>query len=284
MTSQSIKNVLAKTRTKLEGISDSPDLDAELLLAHCLGKNRTYLHTWPEQQVTDSQLSQFQSLIQQREDDYPVAYMLGSKAFWTFELTVSPDVLIPRPETELLVEIALEKIKDISNPKILDLGTGSGAIALALASERKDAIVVASDNSEKALNIAKINAKKFGLEEQINFQYSAWFANLTEKGFDLIVSNPPYIACDDQYLEKTTRHEPQSALISENEGLQDIDNIIRGSTRFIKDNSWVILEHGFEQGKQTQQLFLKHGYTDEVTQKDINQNPRVTYARYTIKD
>ena len=150
----SIKAVLAHAREQLNDISDSPVLDAELLLAHCLEKNRSYLHTWPEKQLDKKQLECFESHIRKRLSDYPVAYILGYKAFWTFELKVTDDVLIPRPETELLVELALEKLSDVSHPKILDLGTGSGAIALALVSERKDAKIIATDYSKKALEIA----------------------------------------------------------------------------------------------------------------------------------
>ena len=150
MSANTIQNVLAKAKSNLENMSDSPALDAELLLAHCLQKNRTYCHTWPEHELTESQLNCFEDAIILRKDDFPVAYILGTKSFWTFDVEVTSDVLIPRPETEHLVETALEKIIDIENPRILDLGTGSSVIALALASERPDATIVASDYSKKS--------------------------------------------------------------------------------------------------------------------------------------
>ncbi len=282
MTAKTIQSILTQARIELESISDSPALDAELLLAHCLKKNRTYCHTWPEHELTQLELSCFEEAMTLRKDDYPVAYILGKKSFWTFEVEVTPDVLIPRPETELLVDVALEKIADIKNPKILDLGTGSGVIALALTSERPDASLVACDLSKKALEIASKNAIQLGLEQQIIFIQSDWFENISENNFDLIVSNPPYIANHDEHLKESIRHEPQTALVSEKNGLQDIEKIIKDSLRFIKSSGWVVVEHGFEQGNLTQQLFRKNGFTEVETKKDLNQNLRVTFANNRI--
>ena len=191
------------------------------MLAHCLAKQRTFLHTWPEKIPTAKQRNCFRQLIKKRLSDYPIAYLLGTKAFWTLDLLVTPEVLIPRPETELLVEHALELIKPLKQPKILDLGTGSGAIALALASERGDAAITATDISGNALQVAKHNAHTHQLGN-VNFIRSNWFAALYENDFDLIVANPPYIASDDPHLSGTIRHEPQQALVAENQGLQAI--------------------------------------------------------------
>jgi len=282
MTTITIQRVLSKARKELEAISDSAALDAELLLAHCINKNRTYCHTWPEHELTQSEQRCFEDALKLRKDDYPVAYILGKKSFWTFDVEVTPDVLIPRPETELLVEVALEKIADIKNPKILDLGTGSGIIALALASERPDASIVACDSSKKALEVAKRNAVTLKLDQQIEFIHSDWFENISDKGFDLIVSNPPYIASQDKHLKETIRHEPRAALVANNNGLEDIDKIIQGTTSLLKKNCWVIIEHGFDQETQTQQLFSKYGLTDSLTHKDLNNNPRVTLAKYNV--
>ena len=282
-TTGSIQVLLKQTIKKLEGISDSAHLDAELLLAHCLGKNRSYLHTWPEKELDTTQLECFNSFIKKRLTDYPVAYLLGKKPFWTLELIVTPDVLIPRPETELLVETALEKIKEIKKPKILDLGTGSGAIALAIASERHDATILATDNSEAALLIAKTNAKKLHLDQQVSFIKSNWFKEITDKGFDLIVSNPPYIDPKDEHLTGTIRHEPQQALIADSKGMEDIEIIIQNSHQFLKKGGWLVLEHGFDPKEETIKL-LSHNYTNIKPIMDFNENWRVTLAKYkTIK-
>lgn len=265
-------------QNQLEKISDSPALDAELLLAHCLDKNRSYLFTWPENTLDEAQTTCFNSLIKKRLTDYPVAYLLGTKAFWTLNLIVTPDVLIPRPETELLVEVALDKISDIKTPKILDLGTGTGAIALALASERSDAQITACDYSSEALKIAKLNAENHGLSGQVTFIKSNWFSNIEGK-FDLIVSNPPYIAENDPHLSQTIRHEPQQALVAQNAGMSDIEVLIKNCGVHLKNKSWVIIEHGYDQGTRTLESFNKHGFVNAETRLDISRNPRLSLAQ-----
>ena len=276
--SNSIKSLLKKASEELSNISDSAYLDAELLLAHCLEKNRSYLHTWPENELTTQQLEHFESLIEKRLTDYPVAYLLGKKAFWTIDLIVTPDVLIPRPETELLVEISLDKIKEIENPRILDLGTGSGAIALALASERPDAKITATDFSEKALEIAKTNAIELKLDKQMSFIQSNWLDNIHEpkNSFDLIVSNPPYIDPKDVHLQGTIRYEPQSALVAKDEGMSDLNTIIQQSHPPLKKGGWLILEHGFDQAEKVKDLLDKHNYSKTKNHLDLNNNSRVT--------
>lgn len=275
-TTHSIQELLKKAHEQLKHISDSACLDAELLLAHCLGKNRSYLYTWPEKTLNAKQLRYFDSLITKRLTEYPVAYLLGKKSFWTLELMVTPDVLIPRPETELLVEIALEKISDIENPKILDLGTGTGAIALALASERQDAIIIATDNSDSALSVARLNANTFELHHQVSFIKSNWLDNISDKDFDLIVSNPPYIDPEDSHLEGTIRHEPQQALIADNQGMQDLETIIQNSHPHLVKGGCLILEHGYDQMESVSQLLLKHQYFELRSFADLNDNWRVS--------
>ena len=276
----SIKAAITEANTQLNSVSDSAMLDAELLLSHCLDKNRSYLHTWPEQVLSDDQADCFQRFIQKRLTDYPVAYLLGTKSFWTLELDVNPDVLIPRPETELLVEIALEKIEAIKNPKILDLGTGSGAIALSIASERKDANIFAVDNSIQALDVAKNNANKLHLNQRITFQQSDWFSNITKKVFDLIVSNPPYISSDDPHLQQSIRHEPQAALVADNIGIKDIQTIVEKSRDYLKKDAWLMLEHGYAQSTRTLELLNANHYKNAHSRKDLNGILRVSLARY----
>jgi len=276
----SIQACLKSATQKLSNISDSAKLDAELILAHCLEKNKTYLHTWPEKELNETQLSQFNTLISKRMTDYPVAYILGVKPFWTFDLIITPDVLIPRPETELLVETALDKIKDIKQPKILDLGTGSGAIALALASERYDATVIAADNSAQALEVARKNSKELNLNHQVSFIKSNWFDQITKQDFDLIISNPPYIDPDDEHMNGTIRFEPQQALTAPNKGMEDIEKIIKKSHSFLKKGGFLILEHGFDQAEKTARLLSNHGYLDIQSIKDLNNNWRLTFGKY----
>jgi len=287
MAINTIKSLLQETQTKLAETSDSPALDAELLLAFCLDKNRSYLFTWPDNVVPEEQLKSFNALIEKRLNDYPVAYLLGTKAFWTLDLLVTPDVLIPRPETELLVEIALEKISGIKSPKILDLGTGSGAIALAIASERPDAKVIACDYSNKALEVAKKNADNNGLDKRVTFIESDWFSNITDgsgsrPSFDLIVSNPPYIAPDDPHLNQTIRHEPQQALVADNAGMKDIETIIKNSKDHLKNGCWLMIEHGYDQKEQTLALFRQFGYEEAKNYQDFGQNPRLSIAKQPI--
>lgn len=278
-TSDTIQELLTQASTQLSDISDSARLDAELLLAHCVGKNRTYLHTWPDKKLDFNAVNCFKKLIEKRLTDYPVAYLLGKKAFWTMDLIVTPDVLIPRPETELLVEIALEKIKDLREPRILDLGTGSGAIALALASERKDATIIATDYSENALNIATANANELKLNQQITFIRSDWFEEITGNEFDLIVSNPPYIDPEDRHLKSTIRHEPKQALIANNKGMSDIEKIIQKSHLVLNTGGFLILEHGFDQATKTAGILQNCNYQEVQNFKDLNCNYRVTLGR-----
>ena len=283
----SIKEALAEARISLANISDSPALDAELLLANCLKKNQTYLHTWPETILNTAQQECFKKHLEKRLNDYPVAYLLGEQAFWTLDLIVTPDVLIPRPETELLVETALNKISHIKQPKILDLGTGSGAIALAIASEHPDALLIASDSSNAALKVARQNAIRNKLDSRIEFIQSNWFANIQadqqqyqqqyqQQSFDLIVSNPPYISPDDPHLSQTIRHEPRTALAAENNGMADIEIIIKNSLTYLKPKSYLIIEHGYDQAKLSQQLFLQNNYINIESYKDLNKIQRIT--------
>ena len=272
---------LLQLSAKLQPTSDSPQLDCELLLCHVLDVDRTWLRTWPEKQVSSAQKSLFISLLDQRFEGMPIAYLVGSRGFWSMDLKVSTDTLIPRPETELLVEIAL----NLNLPRHscgLDLGTGTGAIALALASERQDMQWIALDSQSGAVELAQANCKHQQLTNVTIFQ-SDWFDALqaTNNTFDLIVSNPPYIAADDPHLvEGDVRFEPSSALVSGADGLDDIKIIISQSSAYLNTNGWLVIEHGYNQGQAVRDLMCAAGFSEVVTQQDYNHLDRVTLGQY----
>ena len=220
-----IKTLLAQAANTLTSHSDSPLLDAEVLLGFVLGKPRTYLRAWCDNTLTDQQQAAFEALIKQRQQGTPIAYLTGTREFWSRDFRVTSDVLIPRPDTELLIELSLELIPKNQAVKLIDLGTGSGIIAVTLAAERPKAHVTAVDASLAALAVAQHNARHHQLTN-IEFYQSDWFSNVPESLFDLVISNPPYIDPDDEHLQQgDVRFEPQSALIADNQGLSDIQII-----------------------------------------------------------
>ena len=254
--------------------SPTARLDSELLLAHCLGRQRTYLYTWPEKTLTPLQQHQFTASLAQRKDNYPVAYITGHQEFWSLKLKVTPDVLVPRADTELLVETALEKILLLKKPKILELGTGSGAIALALASERPDAEIIATDFSEEALGIAETNRLDLGIRNVCN-KRSNWFESISESTFDLIVSNPPYIDPADAHLTGSIRHEPIQALTADNNGLGDLEHIAQHAKSYLCQGGWLILEHGYDQGPAVSKILKKAAYQQISCLQDLHSNDRI---------
>ena len=270
--------MLKHATTQLTERSDTPKLDAELLLAHCLQKDRSYCYAWGEKQVNQAVLKAFKRLLDRRLSDYPLAYLIGYQGFWSLDLKVSEAVLIPRPETERLVDIALEKIITILSPKILDLGTGSGAIALALASERPDAQIIASDASNAALIIAKENATCHHIGT-VQFIQSDWFNQIEPQGFDLIVTNPPYIESQDPHLEQSIRYEPLEALVSGETGLDDIQRILKQALDYMNKGAWILIEHGYNQGKQVPQLMQNIGLQQISCIKDANNNDRLSAGK-----
>lgn len=273
---QHAKQQLIKT-----GLLDSPLLDAELLLCHTLDVNRSYLFTWPEKELTTHQYEQFQQLIEQRLTHQPIAYILGNKEFWGLDLQVSSDTLIPRADTETLIEATLAlKPANINQCKILDLGTGTGAIALALKHECPNSEITAVDFSLGALEVAKQNAINNQLN--VNFLHSNWFSALTAKDFDIIVSNPPYIEENDQHIfQGDVQFEPRSALTSGKDGLDDIRLIIDQAWSFLKSDGWLVIEHGYNQAQVMQQLFSDKGYQHYQLHKDLAGNPRISLAQKT---
>jgi release factor glutamine methyltransferase len=259
--------------------SDSPALDAEVLLCLVLGVNRAYLRTWPERELTPEQWKQFQALIARRQAGEPIAYITGTREFWDMTLKVTPATLIPRPETELLVELALERIPIDTLVQVADLGTGSGAIALAIARERPQARVVATDASEAALAVARENAEALGVANVV-FCLGHWFEALTHEPhakFHLIASNPPYVHPQDPHLQKgDLRFEPASALASENAGLADIEEIARGAREHLHPGGWLLLEHGYDQAEAVTRLLMGLGYRKVETVGDLAQRERVS--------
>lgn len=273
--------------------SDSARLDSEILLLKALNHSqnlnnpdklytKTWLLTWPEKTLTQQQIQQYRHDLRLRSQGMPIAYITGTKGFWSFTLDVTPDTLIPRPETEILVECALEKISAADNFKIIDLGTGTGAIALAIASERDNTLILATDSSPQAISIAKKNALRLTLRN-VSFCQSHWFNKIPEQQFDLIVSNPPYISDNDPQLDKHVRqYEPLTALLSDNHGLADIHEIIAQSHAYLKPGGWLLFEHGYEQAKAVQNLFKQFNFSYISTANDLNHLPRVTMAQYVI--
>lgn len=324
-----IKASLAKAITQLN--SDEATLEAQLLLQHVLNVNRAWLIAHEADALTSEQLEIFEALLQRRINGEPIAYILGYREFFGLNLKVTPDTLIPRPDTETLVEAALSKIPqsdNISDPSfprkresmlnlnkkmdgrsskldlmsdslcsfsrfrgndelrnisenihVLDLGTGTGAIALAIAKNRPNTQVTAGDFSENALKVAWTNAKKLNIQN-VTFLQSNWFLALNNQRFDMIVSNPPYIENDDAHLTQgDLRFEPKSALTSGADGLDDIRHIVRESLSFLNPQGWLMLEHGYNQAEKVRDLMAAHGFAEIATMKDFGGNDRVTIGK-----
>ena len=281
--SSTLQDVITQATALLADCSDNPRLDAELLLAHVMDKDRGYFYTWPDQELPPQLQQAFEELLQQRLSGKPLAYILGTREFWSMNLSVTPDVLIPRADTEILVEQILEKTPSDKAFRILDLGTGSGAIALAIARERPHADVYAIDQSEAALDVAKHNAEKHGLKN-VRFVHSNWYEALPEEvSFDFIVSNPPYIRDDDPHLEQgDLPHEPRSALASGKEGLDDIEKILNGLRQYLKPGGWLMLEHGYDQGTAVKQRFTESGLEQVCCHQDLQGLDRICIGRLPV--
>jgi len=264
---------LLRRADKLPG--DSPRRDGEILLAFCLEKNRSWLYTWPEAEVAVEQVSRFQQLLVKREQGLPVAYLTGSREFWSLELAVNEHTLIPRPDTETLVQWTLE-LSLPGKADVLDMGTGSGAIALALASERPGWNVTGTDASAQALAVAKHNGQATGLK-QVRFLLSDWYDALGGEQFDLIVSNPPYVETSDPHLEQgDLRFEPASALVSREGGLADLSAIVRGAGGYLRPAGWLFLEHGFQQATAVRELLRAAGFQQVSTRQDLAGMDRIS--------
>lgn len=259
--------------------SDSAQLDAELLLLHVIQAQRTILFTHPDRELSADELSHFEALIQRRVKGEPVAYLLGLQGFWTLDLKVAPSTLIPRGDTESLVEWVLEN-HDESPRKILDLGTGTGAIALALASERKQWSVSGLDLMDDAVQLAKENAKLNSIENAGFFQ-SSWFENVSaDSQYDLVVSNPPYIDKQDEHLTQgDVRFEPLSALVADENGLSDLRKIAEDAREYL--NGYLVMEHGWKQAQSVQKILRELGYSKVGTGQDLGNRDRFTYGVFS---
>lgn len=253
--------------------------DAETLLAHALGRPRGWLYAHGDDELDPAVAEYFGQLLARRAAGEPVAYLTGRRGFWSLDLQVTADTLIPRPETELLVELALARLPADRRLRIADLGTGSGAIALALAHERRNAQVIATDASQAALAVARGNAAALGLVNVV-FRQGNWLAPLAGERFDLIASNPPYIAEDDEHLRQgDLRFEPASALASGADGLDAIRQIARDAGDCLLPGGWLMLEHGWEQGAQVRALLHAAGLVDVATERDLSQHERISFGR-----
>jgi release factor glutamine methyltransferase len=265
---------LMAAQARIAACSDSPRLDAELLLGHVLGLGRAQVFARLHDELPAAEAQEFEALVARRARGEPVAYLTGEKGFWSLCLAVTPAVLVPRPETELLVEWGLDIIAAGRAPCIADLGTGSGALALALASERADAQVDATDASSAALDVARANAERLDLR-QVRFHQGHWFDALPGRRYDLIVSNPPYIAHDDAHLA-TLRHEPLTALTDGADGLSALREIVAGAAGHLNDGGWLLVEHGYDQGAAVRELFARAGFGNISTRRDYGGNERAT--------
>jgi release factor glutamine methyltransferase len=261
-------------------LPDSPSarLDAEWLLAAILGKTASYLRTWPEREVPAACAERFAADLARRRRGEPVAYILGRQGFWSLELEVAPDTLIPRPDTELLVEAALQLLPT-APARVLDLGTGTGAIALALAAERPAWQLCGVDRIEAAVALAERNRQRLGLNNAV-FIVSDWFAGLDGKRFEMIVSNPPYIPTSDPHLQQgDVRFEPQSALVAGSDGLDDIRTIIAQAPAQLQPGGWLLLEHGYDQAEAVRALLVSHGFEDVQSRLDLGGHQRISLGR-----
>ena len=277
----SYKNLLDDASKLLYEVSDTPRIDSEILLQYVIAKPMAWLISHGNSLATAEHIKEFYSTISDRQAGKPIAYITGTRDFWTLKLKVNNSVLIPRPDTETLVEQALQRIAANRRCQLLDLGTGSGAIALALAKERPNSDICAVDFQAPALTVAKENAKLNDIKN-VSFLLSNWFDGIAETSkFDLIASNPPYVEVGDPHLQKgDLRYEPDSALIAADNGLSDLSLIINAAPNFLTEQGWLIVEHGYNQEIEVGQIFEQTGFSGIRCFRDINDLPRCTLGQY----
>lgn len=272
-----LANAIRDAAARLPG--DEARLEAELLLAHALQRPRSWFYAHSGDMLDPSEARAFDQLLRKREEGVPVAQITGHRGFWSLELAVTPETLIPRPETELLVELALEHLPLAEMGQVLDLGTGTGAIALAIASERPLVDVSAVDVSEAALDVAQANAAEAGLP--LRLLHGSWFEPVAGEVYRVIVSNPPYIAENDPHLKQgDLRFEPRSALASGPDGLDAIRIIVAGAPVHLLPGGWLLVEHGHDQGAAVRALFQAQGFAHVATARDLERRDRVTRGQW----
>lgn len=276
---RSIGAVLADAQQRLSTSSDSARLDAEILLASVLKVSRAHLFARPETFVASEAVKRFGQQLARRLNGEPIAHILGQREFWSLQFEVTPATLIPRPETEHLVELALERIPVNAALDIADLGTGTGVIALAIASERPGCRITATDTSTEALAIAQRNATTLDLT-QVRFQRGDWYEALEPAGYDLILSNPPYIRADDPHLmQGDVRFDPRTALVSGDDGLAALRCIVGGAPQYLRPGGWLLVEHGYDQADEVARLFAAANFSDIAVMKDLAGQPRVSLGQ-----
>jgi len=277
-----LNDAIVAATAQLKNSSPTPALDAQVLLAHSLGHDRTYIIAHARNELDPGTQKRFEQLVAKRLDGTPVAYLTGQQEFWSLPITVTVDTLIPRPETELLVELALENIPGEKEFLVADIGTGSGAIAFAIASERKNSKVIASDSSAKAIEVAKRNASRLELDN-VEFIKGTTFDPLANKKFNLIVSNPPYVPENDPHLSRgDIRFEPRSALAAGHDGLAVIKQIVEQAKDYLVPQGWLMIEHGYDQESAVEKLFERAGFEEIECYRDLAGQPRVTIGRHPL--
>lgn len=264
------------TVAQLLRASGLPALDARALLAHVLRVPREFVIAHPQQEVDRETAHRFETLARRRAEGEPLAYLTGLREFYGREFSVSAATLVPRPETELLIEVSLAALEETVQPRLLDLGTGSGCIAITLALQRPDAQVDASDRSAPALEVARLNAGRLGA--RVRFLLGEWYAG-TPGPYELIVANPPYVPADDPHLSEL-RHEPATALISGNDGLSDLEAIIEGAPGRLAPAGWLAVEHGYDQAERVRGFFARGRFHCVQTWRDLQGNERVTVGQW----
>lgn len=274
-----IASLLRESRDELREISTSATLDSELLLSHVLRKSRVQLYSGREDKVEPKKAALFINLVHRRLEGLPIAQLTGSREFWSLDFTVTSDTLIPRPETELLVECALSHIEADQPADVLDLGTGTGAIALAIAQDRPSIHITATDLSEAALAVARYNAHTLNLK-QVKFRLGSWYKAVAGQRFSTIVSNPPYVTEMELLVHDfELRHEPKMALLGGKDGLDDIRAIVNDAPDFLFPGGWLAVEHGYRQGPRVAALFKAAGFGSVFAYKDLQGHARVTEGK-----
>ncbi|WP_183324745.1 peptide chain release factor N(5)-glutamine methyltransferase [Halomonas cerina] len=273
-----LDELLVRAARRLAAGSPTPRLDAEVLLCHALGVDRTWLYTWGDREAEPEAEARFEALVAARAEGRPVAHLTGEREFWGLSLATHPSTLIPRPDTETLVEAALARAQ-APEGRLLDLGTGTGAIALAFASERPGWTALGVDIRSEAVALARENAARLGIAN-VAFRHSDWFAALPGERFALIVANPPYLAADDPHLERgDVRFEPRRALVAADDGLADLRHLVQAARHHLARGGWLLLEHGAEQGAMVGEALAQAGFTEVSCHRDLAGHPRVSLGR-----